>query len=290
MPPANLMISARDRSTSVPAGKGKTRLITENLLDKLPEWAVFILVGLVVAAALESGFRLGRSVAARSPTDSDDGAGMVIGAVLGLLSFMLAFTFGISAAHFEARRNVILEEANAIGTAYLRTEMIEEQMGRAIADKLRAYTQFRVEAAIAIAENGNLLTAQVESDKLQREIWADVTAVAKAEPTAISGLLVSAVNEVFDVGAKRVMLGTSSMIPKSIWLSLILITIIGIASAGYIAARKSQVRRFLLIGLVLSLSTVMTLIVDLDNPRKGLLKGNQAPMEALLASMQAPSG
>ena len=95
-------------------------------LDALPLWALFIVILLVVLLAVEFGYRLGKYRRSRHEEEKEAPLGTMVGATLGLLAFFLAFTFGLAAARFDTRRQVLLDEANAIGTTYLRASILPE--------------------------------------------------------------------------------------------------------------------------------------------------------------------
>ena len=96
-------------------------------LDALPLWALFMAILLLVLLAIEGGYRLGQYRRSRSEQEKEAPVGAMVGATLGLLAFMLAFTFGLAAARFDTRRQLLLDEANAIGTTYLRAGMLPNQ-------------------------------------------------------------------------------------------------------------------------------------------------------------------
>src|SRR5271154_4680232 len=89
-------------------------------LDVIPLWGLFLAHCLLGAIAVQSGYWIGRWRHARARDEKEAPVGAMVASILGLLGFMLAFTFGLAASRFDARRQVILEEANAIGTTYLR--------------------------------------------------------------------------------------------------------------------------------------------------------------------------
>ena len=96
------------------------------ILDALPLFGLFIFILLVVLLSVECGYRLGKYRRSRSEQEKEAPVGTMVGATLGLLAFILAFTFGLAAARFDARRQVLLDEANAIGTTYLRAGILPE--------------------------------------------------------------------------------------------------------------------------------------------------------------------
>src|ERR1041385_3638084 len=96
-------------------------------IDVLPLWALFVVILLVVLLSVEFGYRLGKYRRSRREEEKEAPLGTMVGATLGLLAFILAFTFGLAAARFDSRRQVLLDEANAIGTTYLRAGIIPER-------------------------------------------------------------------------------------------------------------------------------------------------------------------
>src|SRR6201982_47404 len=114
-------------------------------LDALPLWALFIVILLVVLLSVECGYRLGKYRRSRHEQEKDAPVGTMVGATLGLLAFILAFTFGLAAARFDTRRQVLLDEANAIGTTDLRAGILPER-SEEIRALLREYVGIRLEA------------------------------------------------------------------------------------------------------------------------------------------------
>ena len=97
------------------------------ILDVLPLWGLFLTIVLLVLAAIEAGYRLGSYRHRYAGREKEAPVGAMVGATLGLLAFMLAFTFGMAASRFDTRKQLVLDEANAIGTTYLRTAMLPEK-------------------------------------------------------------------------------------------------------------------------------------------------------------------
>src|ERR1700752_2385344 len=96
-------------------------------IDALPLWALFIAILIIVLLSVECGYRLGKFRRSRTEQEKEAPVGTMVGATLGLLAFILAFTFGLAAARFDTRRQVLLDEANAIGTTYLRAGMLPDR-------------------------------------------------------------------------------------------------------------------------------------------------------------------
>jgi len=202
-------------------------------------------VGLFLAAtafalvALEGGYRLGKWRHAHSVEEKDAPVGAMVGSVLGLLALMLAFAFSLAATRFDARRQVVLDEANVIGTTYLRTRLLPEPQRSEIAKLLREYVDVRLRAV----EERKIAEGIARSEELHEELWSRATAAAEKNPGSImTGLFIQSLNEVIDLHAKRVLVGLRSRIPFSIWVTLFALALFGMASMGY-QAGLSATRR-----------------------------------------------
>jgi len=251
-------------------------------LDALPLWAIFVITLVAIILANECGYRLGRVRGARSDRESDAPVGGMVGAELGLLAFLLAFTFGIAASRFDTRRQILLDEANAIGTAYLRAEMLPDPHGAEVRRLLREYTDVR----IAAVQGASVDEAIRRSEELHGRLWAEAVAAASSDPRSIPiGLFVQALNEVIDLHAKRVTASLRSRIPTPVWLVLFGVAILSFLAMGYPAGLIRTSRSPEILVVALTFATVMWLVVDLDRPGQGWLRVGQQAMLDLRSTM-----
>lgn len=252
-------------------------------LDVLPLGWFFVVAIAVALLALESGYRLGQWRHAHGTGEKDAPIGAMVGAILGLLAFMLAFTFSLAASRFDARRTAILNEANAIGTTYLRARLLPEPQQSEIAKLLREYVDIRIHGV----EEGRIAETVARSEELHEEIWKRAIAAAEKNPNSImTGIFIQSLNEMIDLHATRLLVGVRSRIPISIWGGLFLLALIGMASMGYQAGLSATRRSPAMIFLALSFAGVIFLIVDLDRPQEGLLRVGQQAMIDVQRSMQ----
>ena len=121
-------------------------MINNQLLDLIPIWAIYGLTVLILFVATEAGFRLGRLVQKRWPDQSESSVGAMVGAALALLGFLLAFVASLAIGIFNDRRQLVISEANAIGTTYLRAGYLAEPVGAESRQLLREYVNLRLEA------------------------------------------------------------------------------------------------------------------------------------------------
>ena len=251
----------------------------------LPMWALYIITIAVVLLSAEAGWRLGNRNRQRPDHEEDAPVGAIVGATIGLLAFLLAFTFGMAASRFDTRKQLVLEEANAIGTAYLRAEMLPEPQQSNIRNLLREYATLRVGGVTAILTPDNL----ARSSALQDRLWADAVAVGRQNPDSIVvGLFIEALNDMIDIDATRVAAGRNH-IPETIWLMLYIVTILAMAAMGYQFGLTGERSWPVTILLVMVFTAVILLIADLDSPQAGLLRVSQQAMLDLIAKIGAPA-
>jgi len=258
-------------------------------LDALPLWAVFMATLCLIFLSVEAGHRLARYQRRRSEGEKESSVGSMagstgamVGAMLGLLAFMLAFTFGLAGSFFQTRREVVLSEANAIGTTYLRAAMLPESIGTEARKLLREYVALRLEAAKGI----NVDQAVSKSEELHGRLWSQAVAASENDRSPVTALFIQSLNEVIDLHAKRVMVALRTRIPPPIWLALYLLAILSMAAVGYNQGLTSTRHSLAAFALILAFSVVMLLIVDLDRPSEGLLRVSQQSMIDLQHSMR----
>ena len=134
----------------------------------LPLWALYLVTVAIVLLSVEVGWRLGRLRRRRAEGEKDAPIGAVVGAALGLLAFLLAFTFGMSASRYDTRKQMVLQESNAIGTTYLRAEMLPEPQRSEVRNLLREYAALRVQGVTALMTS----EAMAQSGVIQDRLWA----------------------------------------------------------------------------------------------------------------------
>jgi hypothetical protein len=255
------------------------------IIDSLPLWALYVLTVLVVLISTEVGWRLGNYARQRPEHEEEAPVGAVVGATLGLLAFLLAFTFGMAASRFDTRKQLVLQEANAIGTTYLRADMLPEPQRSEIRNLLREY------AALRVGGVSSIMTPEImaQSGALHDRLWADAVAVAEQNPNSIvGGLFVQSLNEVIDLDAKRVAAGRNQ-IPDSIWLALYAVAILTMTAMGYQFGLTGERSWVVTILLVMTFSAVIVLIADLDRPQAGIVRVSQQAMVDLINKIGAPA-
>src|SRR6188474_1281454 len=119
-------------------------VFTSQILDSLPILGVFVAFAIVSLLFYEGGFRLGRWYQERTPGEQEGPTGLLVGSILALLAFLLAVTMGMASDRFDARRGIVLDEANSIGTTYLRAGYLPEPASSEIRELIREYVPLRI--------------------------------------------------------------------------------------------------------------------------------------------------
>jgi hypothetical protein len=258
---------------------------SNGLLDAIPLWGLFIFILLIALVSVECGYRIGRYRHNRHKEEKEAPVGTMVGAALGLLAFILAFTFGLAAGRFETRRQVVLDEANAIGTTYLRAGMLPER-GEQIRALLRDYVDVRLEAV----RSGNLAEGIRRSENIQEQVWKEAETVGEKNPNSIVvGLFIQSLNEMIDMHAKRLQASLRSRIPGAIWLGLFAVAVLSLSAMGYLEGLPRSRRSLAVLAVAVAFSVVIELIADLDRPQEGVLRVSQQPLLDVQRSMKVPT-
>ena len=248
--------------------------MTNQPLDIVPMWAMYFVTVLAMLATMEVGYRLNKRLRRKSPDKTDVGLGGMVGASLGLLAFLLAFVVGFGSNINTERRHLVVDEANAIGTTYLRAGYLNEPYRIEARDLLREYTDLRLTAY----DGTPLATVISRSEQIHNELWASAEKIAVESPLPTISLYLSSLNEVIDRHAERVAVGVDIRIPPSVLLGLYVVALFATFLVGLQSGDGEKRNYVAHIVLVLILSVVFLLIVDLDRAQEGLLRVSQLPM------------
>ncbi|HEY4135113.1 MAG TPA: hypothetical protein VGO34_07845 [Alphaproteobacteria bacterium] len=241
-----------------------------------------ILVFVLIAVA-SLGHAVGRWLKAPAEKESDGQDGYIISAVLGLLALLTGFTFSLAIDRFETRREAVLTEANAIGTAYLRAQLLEEPHRARLSRMLVAYTDNRIALGTARAADTKELLAA--NDQLITDLWtATVAAFPSIRSYDFSSSFIDAMNLVIDMDSTR-KTARLARVPTEVFAALMFYQIV---TAGVLGYALSRPRGRLASGFLLSLFVLsLLLIIDINRPNSGGVSESQAPMIALRDSLRA---
>jgi hypothetical protein len=241
-----------------------------------------ILFGVAVVSLLyianETGYRIGIWRARHRPTHERDlaGIGTITAGMLGLLAFTLGLTINIAQSRFETRRSLVLEEANAIETAWLRTKLITVEEGRGLTALVEDFAKVElifVSSDSFAAEPGLLARA----DDLQTRIWQAVGTVTRHDSSSLTAALITALTEMFNA-ARSERFAFMSEVPTDLSWMLMGGSLIAIGALGYHFG-ASETRHIVLTALLLVMwAGGMVLIADLNRPRIGVIRVDPSPL------------
>jgi len=221
---------------------------------------------------LEVGRRLGVRRLARDPEGAKAGTGAIDGAVFGLMGLLIAFTFSGAAARFDARRTMMVEEANAIGTAWLRLDLLPTAAQPPLRDKFRQYLDARLAAFRKIPDFAAVKAELDRATALQSEIWTQAIAACRdsgSQPATM--LLLPALNQMFDVAASRTT-GIFMHPPMIIYVMLGMLLLAGSLLAGY-GMGVGKIRDwFHALAFVVVMTLAVYVIIDFEFPRVGMIR------------------
>ena len=237
--------------------------------------ALLLFAGLLLAmlVAAEIGRRIGVARLVRDPEGLPKGVGAVEGAVFALLGLLLAFSFSGAASRFEDRRHLITAETNAIGTAFLRVDLLPGDAQPEMRDLFRRYVDRRLATYRNVASVAATQAGLAEDQALQQEIWSKAvsTSMRPGVPTPTAQLLLPALNEMIDITTTRVM-ATRNHPPVAIFFMLVGISLVSALLVGFsLSVNKGHSWLHTLVFAVV-LSSTIYVIIDLEFPRFGLIR------------------
>lgn len=258
----------------------------QQLLDPLPILVVFVLIAVILLAVFEVGYRVGRWWQEKTPDEKEGPTSMLVGSLLALMAFLLAVTMGMASDRFDTRRGLVLEEANAIGTTYLRAGYLPEPARTDSRELLREYVPLRIN----VADRQQLAANYARSTEIHADLWAIAEELARTTPDSdLLGLYIETLNQTIDLHATRATAIVYARVPETVLILLIIGAALTMGMVGY-SAGLTRRRSFLGAAvLVIVLSAVLTLVVDLDRPRDGFLQVSQQPLIELQDQIGAPS-
>lgn len=245
---------------------------------------VFVLLFLIISGSIVAGIALGRRLGERSDSNRES-VGVVQGALLGLVGLLLAFGLTMAVSRYEGRRAVMVDEANAIGTTYLRAQLLAEPERSESLELLRVYTDAAIVMAEAVPSTDDHDRAVAAVEQLQDDLWALAGDAIAADPMGSAPrLYVESLNETIDAHGLRVA-SLRNRVPTSVQL----LQVVGSAVAlGVLAMYLSMFGRNLVTSLLAGAFVVLILLVsfDLDRPRRGFITVPATALTDLRASME----
>jgi hypothetical protein len=250
-------------------------------MDAIPLAILFTATVIVLALAIELGYRAGNTHPEDKKKDKEKITTYNVAAVLGLLTFILVFSFGIVYSRYDSKKGLVREEANLIRTAWLRADFLPEEDQSKTEILLRRYIDIRLEAA-GIKDPSKMAEVLNESDLIQHQIWGLAVDNARKEDTHAAALYIESLNEMINLQSMRVAVALQARIPTAIWLLLYTLIILGMFGVGYqVSVAGSNRRSYTTPVMILVFSIMILLIASLDRPNNRVIPVSQKPLTDL---------
>jgi hypothetical protein len=241
----------------------------EPLLYRVATWVIVLCLFVALNVAWLGFFRVGQRVRRRKVDDAD--LGPLEASMGGLVALILAFSFSLAADRHDERERVIVREANAIGTAFLRCDLLEPADRTFCRERLRAYTRLRVEF-FEVGHDASRLDSVVQrSSRIANELWNRIVPAVRAGDTPSRAQLIVSLNDTFDMGEER-LAATRQVVAGLITAATLALCIAWAAFAGYGYGLKGNSRSAAWVGFSLLICVVVYITLDLDRPGRGLIR------------------
>ncbi len=235
--------------------------------------------------SIELGYRLGKG--SRQSEMSKGQVSAIQGSLLGVLALLLGFTFSLALQRYDSRSAAVVDEANAIGTSWLRAQMLPGEMGKAVEAKLREYTAMRVASAKISLDHAEQREAMLaDAARLQADLWTLARqAVALDDRMVTTGLFIQSLNDTIDAFGTRDA-ALNRHVPEVVLILLYITFLMTGSILGYgsgVSGHRASPVAYVMVGLIVLL---VFIIIDLDRPRRGLIEVRQDSLMELHASME----
>jgi hypothetical protein len=258
----------------------------EHIFYRLDPFLISLIYMGVLVATSEIGLwvKKGRSKDSQDTIEKSDIA-LILGSVLTMLALLLAFTYSMAENRFETRRQLVIEEANAIGTTYLRAKTLPEPRSSEIQHLLRQYAALRVEIGDKVS--GDMETIREirnRTTKVNDVLWSHAAAIARETQNPVISIFLQSLNEMIDLREKR-WAAFNNRVPSSIYIVIVIFSIITVWLVGYYFKSHGRREQMMTIMFSLLVSLVIWLIMDLDQPVRGAIRTSQQSLIDLNQSL-----
>lgn len=258
------------------------------MLYEIPLWLDAVIFAAVLFSFFEVSYRLGvRRRRAGKARDMDRRSEIILNALLGFLGLMLAFTYAFTIGRSENRKAAVLEEVNAIGTAFNRADLLKEPYRSELRRTLLDYTRTRVATEMNSRNTASVREMLDRSLKAQEEIWPVVKRVIQGtdSPGPLEVSVVQSINDVLDAHTTRVT-SAYDVLPSAILLMLLFVAGASLAVSGYTDGRADSLRRWRVTILIFVLTSILVVIVDFDRSLDGFIRTSQQGYLTLIDEME----
>jgi hypothetical protein len=224
------------------------------------------------------GALLGCWLGGRATIRGGTTTGTIAGAIMGMLALMMGFTFSMALSRYDARRDAVLQEATAIGTAALRARLLPAPFSTDCLILLREYMQIRLDLADRIPSSEEMDAALAQSNTIQEQLWQKLSGIIVENNAMVpTGLYMNTINEMIDDQDKR-LAAIRNQVPVIVIFGVFGIALIAVTFVGYTVGLEKQSSRLQVCVLSLVNALVFLLIMDLNRPSAGYLRVSQQPL------------
>ena len=229
--------------------------------------------------AVEAGYRAGLRFKKHENESSKAQINAIQGSLLGVLALLLGFTFSLSLQRFDTRSQAVVAEANAIGTALLRADLLPGTNSAAARAALEEYIELRISAgAISLDRHDERQDILASTEQLQHQVWSLAAASAVEDPNPVrSGLFAQAVNDLIDAFSDR-NAALDRHVPELVLFLLFGTFVLTACLVGYSSGISRHRATFPTYILMILITFLVFIIIDLDRPRRGLIEVSQQSM------------
>jgi hypothetical protein len=249
------------------------------------QWIVFAILIVLLVGLSGFGWRVGVAHSRDKPEKTKDG-GSVPAAVLTLLGLLLGFSFAMAVSRYEARRDLVVQEANFIDETARRAQLLPEPQAANVERLLREYVALRIEVHRAAQFSERFAALRKRTAELHDGLWDEAVAAAAKQPTSITATFIASLNETIDLEATRVA-EKRNRVPNAVWLLLLAVAGCGLWLTSWEAGTAGRQPVLVRYVFPLLIAVVVTLITDIDNPRRGLITLDQRPLLELNESLKS---
>jgi hypothetical protein len=239
-----------------------------NLLFEIEAWVIALVLFILMIILTFIGKKIGDTIRKRNQSEKNlpETSGLI-----GLLFFLLAFTFGMSGSRYDARRTIVVEEANSISTAILRSDLYPTEERTLFRKDFKEYVEARITYYEVGSSTKGILKADSLSQVISSKIWLRACDLSKNPVNlAATQQMIPALNAMIDVTTSR-LAGEKAKVPESILIMLFLLALISAFYSGYSEGRKGKIDWLVQTGFCLLVSLVILFTYDLDRPRRGFV-------------------
>lgn len=259
--------------------------MTKEFLYQVNAGLIFIGVLAFLLGSMEIGYWFGFRIRSRIDDSSKNQVTTLQGAMLAVLGLLLGFTFSMAVSRFDTRKQLVLDESNAIGTTYLRADLLPEGARVTVKDLLKLYVDMRLDYNKYGLDPERVGLIIQREEEIQKQLWAQAMAAASERRDALTALFIDSLNQLIDLESKRAT-SLENHVPETILILLFAVAALAMGVTGYSCGLAGRRNIFPVSIAALLIVSVILVVIDLDRPRRGLIRVSQHSMVELKKSLE----